>query len=384
MDETQTRPELLQAEQAPANPPSRKRQLDSNDDAEPRTRPARLTRRNLAAFNKAVNKTGKEKTSDEDSGSTKTKTISIISPRFASRACQNGILGPWFNSGPPVNLEEIRRRIARSRGTASPTESAYGDYADRIGGASNEDTVICEMMPLLKKYPKGYKRTVNQAFTAFPKDVGFNNGLSAPQPDYVEGLEMGQFYPVLIHKQIRGAVLYKEDICSVTLPHIAGEMKGPDGSMREAELQSAYTGAALVFARTQALSSMGRSDPPGHANVTTFTTDGKTLNLFAHYTTTAEDGTLKYRQYPITSKSLVNSHQEHKEARKLLRNEQDHAMRQSCALRDQLREHYKQQRSSGLRPTTEGVPPTLAVPGTEPLHAYEDEVVEPHVQAQAQ
>lgn len=32
---------------------------------------------------------------------------------------------------------------------------------------------------LLKEYPKGgYKRAFNQAFTGFPKDVGFNNGLS--------------------------------------------------------------------------------------------------------------------------------------------------------------------------------------------------------------
>ncbi len=46
--------------------------------------------------------------------------------------------------------------------------------------------------------------------------------------------------------------------------------------------------------------------------------------------------------------------------------------KQSYALKDQLKEHYKQQRSSGLHPVTEGVP-TLPVPGTEPPDAYEDE-----------
>jgi hypothetical protein len=41
---------------------------------------------------------------------------------------------------------------------------------------------------LLKEYPakEGYRISLNQAFTDFPEDVGFNNGLSAPQPDIVE------------------------------------------------------------------------------------------------------------------------------------------------------------------------------------------------------
>jgi hypothetical protein len=365
MDEPHTHAE---EKPAPQSTQTRKRQIvgDSDDD-KPQPKRAPLTRKNLAAFNKM----GKKKTSDDDSGLTKTKTTSTASSGFALQAYENGILDP-SNSRPPTNLEEIRQRIARSRGTASPTESTYGDYVDQVDRATNEATVVGEMLPLLKKYPKGYGRTLNQAFTAFPKDVGFNNGLSAPQPDYIEGLEIGEYRPVPIDKQARGAVLYKGDRRSVTLPHIAGEWKGPDRRMKQAELQSAYDGAALVFARNQALSSMGQSDLPGHANVTTFTTDGNNINLYAHYTTAAEDGTLEYHQYPIKSTSLVNSHQEHKEGRKHLRNEQDHARKQSYALRDQLKEHYKKQRGGGLHPVATGVP-TLPVPGTEPLHAYENE-----------
>ncbi len=44
----------------------------------------------------------------------------------------------------------------------------------------------------------------------------------------------------------------------MTLPHIAGEWKGPDGSMKEATLQSGYDGAALVYARNQALAHQGK------------------------------------------------------------------------------------------------------------------------------
>ncbi|KAL8380650.1 hypothetical protein RB595_005089 [Gaeumannomyces hyphopodioides] len=379
MDETQTRPELSRAEQVPANPPSRKRQLDSNDDAEPRTKrarttqptpePARLTRQNLAEFNKM----GKKKTSNTSDDSGSTKTISTTSTGFAIQTRKNGILEPR-HSKPPTNLENLHERHARSRETASPPESVYKQYTKRAGQARNETTMVIETSGrLLKEYDdEGYTREFNQAFTGYPKNVGFNNGLSTPQPDFVEGLEMEEYLPFPVDEYVAGAVLYKDDPGSVTLPHIAGEWKGPAGDMREAELQSRYDGAALVHARNQALSHMGKSDPPGHAEITTFTTDGKNINFFAHYAAESEDGTLEYHQFPIKSTSLVNSHGEHKEGRRGLRNAQDHAREQSYALKDQLKEHYKQQRSSGLHPIAEGVP-TLPVPGTEPLHAYEDE-----------
>ncbi|KAG5758048.1 hypothetical protein H9Q72_013817 [Fusarium xylarioides] len=384
MDKKQTSPELLQAElppareeQVPANPPSRKRQLDSDDDAEPRAKraratrptsePARLTRQNLARFNKM----GKKKTSDPSDDSGSTKTTSTTSSGFAIKARNNGILEPAY-SKPPANLEDIRRRQAKSRATASPPESVYNDYVDRVEGAGNEATVVVHTSELLKKYPKGYRQAYNRAFTNLPGDVGFNNGLSAPQPDLIEGLEAEEYRPFPADDYLPGAALYKDDPRSITLPQIAGEWKGPAGDMREAGMQSAYDGAAMVHARTQALGHMGKSDPPGHASITTFTTDGKNINFFAHYAAESEDGTLEYHQFPIKSTSLVNSHGEHKEGRRGLRNAQDHAREQSYALKDQLKEHYKQQRSSGLHPIAEGVP-TLPVPGTEPLHAYEDE-----------
>ncbi|KAK0612984.1 hypothetical protein B0T17DRAFT_542373 [Bombardia bombarda] len=211
------------------------------------------------------------------------------------RAYENGILNSHL-SKPPTNLEDIRKRRIESRGTASPTESEYERYVKKVEGARNEATMVFEVGgKLLKDYnDDGYNRVFNQAFTGFPKDVGFNNSLSAPQPDFVEGLEMQEYRPFPVYKHIDGAVLYKDEPRSVTLTHLAGEWKGPDGNMKEAELQSAYNGAALVFARNQALSYLGKSDPPGHAEVTTFITDGTDLNLFAHYATRSEDGTLEY------------------------------------------------------------------------------------------
>ncbi|KIH88220.1 hypothetical protein SPBR_07890 [Sporothrix brasiliensis 5110] len=133
---------------------------------------------------------------------------------------------------------------------------------------------------LLKGYDdKGYSRAFNRLFTKAPANAGYNDGLSAPQPDFVEGLEKQEFRPFQAADYIPGATLYKDDPRSITLPMIAGEWKGPAGDMRETRVQSAYDGAALVHARNQALAYMGGSDPPGHAEVTTFTADGTNLNL---------------------------------------------------------------------------------------------------------
>ncbi|KAK0730241.1 hypothetical protein B0H67DRAFT_561136 [Lasiosphaeris hirsuta] len=115
-------------------------------------------------------------------------------------------------------------------------------------------------------------------------------------------------------------------------------MEGHDGSMAEATLQSSYDGAALVYARSQALTYPGNSDPPGHASITTFTTNGTQLNFYAHYATPAGDGTLKYHQYPISSVNLAGTYQGHKDGRRRLRNAQDYAKTQSEELKDQLEE----------------------------------------------
>ncbi|TPX14833.1 uncharacterized protein E0L32_004942 [Thyridium curvatum] len=339
----------------------RKRQIGSDsDDGEHRSKQSRLTRKNLALFNKMA-KRKEEKASasapaDTTVGSSTTKTTSTTTSGFAIQANNNGILNPR-TSKPPANYKEIRERCARSRRSASPTESVYEGYVKTVRKAVNEATMVVEVSALLKKNDdEGYTRAFNQAFTGFPKDAGFNNRLPAPQPDFIEGLTREDYKPFPVDEHIDGAVLYKDNTDSITLPHLAGEWKGPGGNMNEAMLQSAYDGAALVYARNQALAYLGKSDPPGHAEIMTFTTDGTNLNLFAHYATTLEDGSHEYHQYPMTSTNLLVSHQGHNDGRRELRNEQDHAWEQSRALRDQLKEHWKK-RGRGLQSIAEAYPP---------------------------
>lgn len=376
----------VQEEQVPANTLSRRRQLDGDDDAEPRVKrarttqptsePARLTRQNLAHFNKMGNNhNGSEKGFTSHDSSSSTKTLSTTASGFAVRAKKNGILDP-IGSKPPTNLEAVCRRLARRRATVSPSESAYRGYTNTIARAANEATiVVTASRKLLEEYSdeEGYINAYNQAFTDYPKDVGFNNGLSAPQPDFVQGFEAEEYDPFPI-SHIPSAVLCKDNPRSITLPHIAGEWKGRGGNMAEAEVQAAYDGAALVYARNQALDTVKEPCLAGHANVTTFTSDGANLNLFAHYATEKEDGTLQYHQYPIESLNLVRSYEGYKEGRKYLRNAQDLAREESYALRDKLKDHWRQS-CNNLPSISEGVAP-LSFPDLERLyttHVYEDE-----------
>jgi hypothetical protein len=144
-------------------------------------------------------------------------------------------------------------------------------------------------------------------------------------------------------------------------------------------MQSAYDGAALVYARTQALACMGKEDPPGHAEITTFTTDGTNLNLYAYYAALLEEDedTLEYHQYPIPSTNIKDTYQGHKDGRRGLRNAQDHAKAQSEVLRDQLKQHWKQHRNK-LPPVAEGDYPPDVEPPPHATDGYED--ASPHVQ----
>ncbi|KAH7176292.1 hypothetical protein EDB81DRAFT_897503 [Dactylonectria macrodidyma] len=361
----------------------RQRQIASDgssnsDDTQHRLKRAQLTRKNLALFNKMG---GEKKASatPEPTDSSKptddsntTKTISTTSSDFGMKALVNGMLGP-AHSTPPTNIENIRERHAKSRASTSTSRLEYECYINDIRKAPNEASMIAETGAyMLKKHiDKGYNRAFNQPFTGFPKDVGFNNGLSAPQPDFIEGLEVIEYD--LFPFNINGAILYKDTPYSLALPHLAGEWKGCGGNMAKATLQSCNDGAALVFARNQALSYLGKPDPLGHAEVTTFTIDGTTVNFYAHYAAPAEDGTLKYHQYQYASANVMATYQEHIYGRRGIRNAQDHAKERSYALRDQLKEHWKQRGDGGLYPIASGAPPPVPDGTIEEMNINEDD-----------
>ncbi|KAJ4285969.1 hypothetical protein N0V90_013535 [Kalmusia sp. IMI 367209] len=328
-----------------------------SDDNKPQLR--RLTRKNLALFDRTMKsrentKTSRSTPAEDTVESLTTKTTSTTMAAFASLANKNGILF-GMDSRPPTNIDSIRERVAE-RTAASPTESDYRRYVNVVESAINEATMIHKVNTrVLKEYDdENYHQVFNQAFTGFPKEVGFNNGLSVPKPDFIEGLSMREYQPFPIDEHVDGAVLYKETHKSLVLPHLAGEYKGFGKDLGTARVQSAYDGAALVYARNEALSYLGKADPPGHAQVITFTTDGTTLNLYAHYAAPSGHGSIQYYQYPIMYINLLESREQYSNGRRALRKAQDYAREQSYLLRDQLKEHWERSRS--IYPITEDVP----------------------------
>jgi hypothetical protein len=317
----------------------------------------KLTRENLQQLNRMnrsksvrglrphLDSSRKTTTTTTEKNKSTAKTISSTTSGFEVQALENGILDR-FRSKPPSNIQSRRAQLNKARQTASPTESMYRNYLADVESAVNEQDIVVETTHhLLKKSgDEGYRRHFNQALTALPKDVGFNNRLSAPQPDLIEGFHPQQFRPFPVNGQLGGAaVLVKDKKNSVTLPHLAGEWKGPGKDMIKARAQSAYDGAALVYGRSRALEYLNDVDPPGYAAVSTFTTDGTTVNFFAHYAVLSEEeeGKIEYHQYPIASTNLTNSYEEFKKGRNQLRNLQDFASDQSHALKDLLKDHWK-------------------------------------------
>jgi hypothetical protein len=305
-----------------------------------RLKPLPLTRENLARLTEIEKKKLSIQLKDEWST---TKTYTSTTSGFNLRARENRILDP-ISSKPPTNLEDIMRRHIASRATPSPTHSEYEGYAAKVLRAGNEATMVFEVggHMLKEQDHDGYQRAFDRPLTGFPRDIGFNDGLPTPQPNFVEGPGLEGFHPFPVEEHLTSAILYNDDIHSIVLPHLAGEWMGADGDMANAAARSGHNGASLVHARNEALSYLGRFDPPGHAEIMTFTTDGTEINYFAHYALQADDGVLEYHQYQYASENVNDTYLGHLDGRTGLRNAQDHAKVQSCYLKEKLKAHWNQ------------------------------------------
>ncbi|KAH9216548.1 hypothetical protein DL95DRAFT_460136 [Leptodontidium sp. 2 PMI_412] len=334
------------------NHQARKRGLDKSIEtgAERHPKRARLTKRNLKAFEKN-GRTRKKVWKRAKVQLVAISEVITVYDRFELPALvfENGVLDP-LNSVPPENLGYLQDRLNRARDTKSPTESEYQDFVYRTQEAPNEQTKLLETSKLLKEYGRGYRRVYNQALSNFPKSVGFNTGLSAPQPDMIEGLDLREFKPFPVRQELGGAAVPTSETNATTLPHLAGEWKAGGKDMIQARTQAAYDGACMVYGRHEARSFLKSPDPVGHAYIQTFTTDGTTLNTFAHYLSESQDQ-VKYYQYPTSSSFLISSYEDFKQSRRRLRNQQDDANETSVQLRDELNEKWLTNHRSPVTPS---------------------------------
>lgn len=269
---------------------------------------------------------------------TKTKSVSASDSAFGDAALANHIYD-HTTSLQPANIGYWNEVCSRSRDTASPDESQYQDYVYHIHAANSEATIIQHNQKLLKEYKgaseHGYRKTYNETLSEVPANIGFNNGLSNAQPDLLEGYDLAMYRPFPARKELQGTAVLKRGARATTLPHFAGEWKGPGKDLRQAASQAAYDGAIMVRGRTDALSYLHRSDPDNYANVATFTSDGTILDVYTHHST-FDGETTEYHQSQIKEVSLTASYDEYKKGRRILRNVQDATRDFASALKHDL------------------------------------------------
>lgn len=280
---------------------------------------------------------------DEGSFSSK-HTVLTTTSGFDMIAADNGIQS-IADSSRPTNYADLKEMLDQPRRSESPNESDYEFYMEKLGQMRSEQDVVVESsIHLFKDHrQRDYARHYNTTFTGLPKDCGFNRGLLAPQPDYVESLVPEAYRPFPIARELGGAaVLIQRDRQSVTLPHFIGEWKCPAGSMPQAKSQAAYDGATCVHGRNHALEYMGKRDPEGHAAVTSFVCNGEQLSIFAHHAlpSLSTHGKVEYHQSMLSNTPLNGSLESYKQGRKHLRNAQDYGKQQSAEMRDRLKSHW--------------------------------------------
>lgn len=274
------------------------------------------------------------------------KSISTTSVGFEQRAFQNGILNPLKSAPFPVNDKDIKRRLDQSRGSASPPQSQYNRFVGRLDNAINETKTI-EMYDKYvfqdsedRHYDSGYLVQPDKGWTAFPSNLGFNNGLSVPKPDKLEGFSRSKFPPSI--NEIQGTTLVKDDANYITLPHMTVEYKAKNKSAHEAKVQSMYNGAAMVYGRNEALAHIKKNDPPRQPAVLSAAVVGPTWDIYGHYAHTDETTErVEYHQHRVHGGSM-ETFNDYKQSRKVLRNMQDFAREQAGDLKDRLHEDYKE------------------------------------------
>lgn len=328
--------------------------------------PAPLTKANLRLLedmtrsNKPSDETSANTPSNDDTGTsnnTKAKTISTTKTGFEDRLRANGVVHA-MRSGfrPPKNTSEVRDYLDKSRSSASPTASQYEDYIETyFDGACEVDTVHLFTTKVLKEPTRelrkeGYKANRDKQWVDYPKDVGFNNNLSAPKPDYIEGYGRNTFPPTI--QELGGAAtLVKDSTVFPALPHLAVELKKTGGDMHLAERQAGFDGAAMLHARNKALNYLGHADVHGEASVVSASADGLYYNIYGHYTYVDEEtGETKYYQCRLR-KGTLDEIDDFKEGYKRLRNMQDWAREQSTDIRDRMNKNYNSRNFGSGRPS---------------------------------
>jgi len=270
------------------------------------------------------------------------KPVSTSSRSFRQQLRLNNVLEAEY-SLVPANLHQIQEFLNGSRRSTSPAEEDYLDYESDVINAVNEMTLqvaawtaVCKRMRASDAHGKRleYSSVCDLPFNKIPKDVGFNHGISPPQPDLALGFRWYDFNFSPKPFQIAGIIPH-DDRNTIALPHLFGEYKKPGGAYQEAAAQAAYDGAYGTWARSQVLKVIGDDENQRMAHVFSFASDGMTMRFFAHFRDVSDQ--IRYHQHEIfPATPLIQTAESHRLMYRRMRNMQELAFQNADSLRQRI------------------------------------------------
>ncbi|KAK3366608.1 hypothetical protein B0T24DRAFT_534473 [Lasiosphaeria ovina] len=214
---------------------------------------------------------------------------------------------------------------------AAAAAAAHQRYCKNISRSYNKATAsfLIQKDIMISYNDRQYGRILSRPITRNPSQ-DFNDGLSNPRPDILEGIET-EALPSHLHDHS----LHLET-GSLTFCHFAAEFERAGSNLRLATSKAAYDGAVLVNARNQAIAKAKANTLDGTAaaaaldkaaeetSVVTCITDGKVAEVYIHH---YKDG--QYHMNLIARESLLSYPNR---GRDIIRNTQDYARRKSYEL----------------------------------------------------
>jgi hypothetical protein len=338
--------------------PTRKRRSDRSVEtgAERPPKRARLTEKNLEAFEKMG---GRQRKSAGKKSTGQSTTTTTTDKDFGTKLQQNNIVYTTFNARAPDDIDGVRELLDQPRESEPPELLDYQRYLVVTEDYENELGVEISAYPLLAKRTSreveisGYFQRPNHAWSAV--DNHLTTGLSDPQPDLVESYRKTD-YPLQAVEALSADLApssYNE-----AMPAYAVEFKSSNGDMKEAKLQCAFDGSIMTEGARGAYTYMDKSDDDfyGKTQALTVAFNGGLIEYYGHHalrtpgpSQQAADGaapnevaagragdTVKYHPYLLDCDTPRASLQNFQSAYKHMRNAQDIGYKWATERKDAL------------------------------------------------
>ncbi|KAL5327273.1 hypothetical protein ACEPPN_004967 [Leptodophora sp. 'Broadleaf-Isolate-01'] len=298
------------------NHQTRKRRSDRpvETGAERPPKRARLTEKNLEAFEKMGGR--QRKSAGKKSTGQSSSTTTITDKDFGPQLQRNNVIYTALDARALDDVADVRESLDRTRESEPPDHLAYKRYLANTEGLNNELT------------------SVNYAWSEV--DNHLTTGLSDAKPDIFESYRKTDYPPKAVDA-LSSALA--PTAYNIAMPAYAVEFKGCDGSMAEAQLQCAYDGALMTEGAHAVYTHLDKSDDDfyGKSQALTVAYNGDTVKFYGHHavqipvssqpasggvdsSADVNSDALAYHQYVLSSDNPRDSFENFQNAYKYTRN----------------------------------------------------------------